>query len=75
MKVMDINQMKNMFVVSSRAREYLIILFCSINIKDQPVMPDILSIFPHPEESFNRYQFFGLLKSYGDNLLDQVEWK
>ena len=40
-----INQMKNMFVVSSRAREYLIILFCSINIKDQPVMPDILSIF------------------------------
>ena len=70
-----INQMKNMFVVSSRAREYLIILFCSINIKDQPVMPDILSIFPHPEELFNRYQFFGLLKSYGDNLLDQVEWK
>ena len=66
--------MKNLFVISSRAREQFYIIFGIVDEKKG--LPAITKILPNPEHDISRFQFFGTsLKSKADEILTSVGWE
>ncbi len=69
-----VDVMKNLFVISSRAKEQFYIVFGMIDEKEG--MPAITKILPNPEDKISRFQFFGpTLKSNADDILTSVGWE
>ncbi len=69
-----VDVMKNLFVISSRAREQFYIIFGIVDEKKG--LPAITKILPNPEDEISRFQFFGTsLKSKADEILTSVGWE
>ena len=66
-------QVKNLFVISSRAREQFFIIFGLVDEKKG--LPEITKILPNPEDEISRFQFFGTsLKLKSKKILSDVGW-
>ena len=68
-----VDVMKNLFVISSRAREQFYIIFGLVDEKQG--LPEITKILPNPEDGISRFQFFGTsLKLNSKKILSDVGW-
>ncbi len=67
-----LNEKMSLYVMSSRAREELYVLFNGINHEN---VPNILKVFPRPEKQLCKYEGRGSLRDKTESLLEGIDWK